>query len=38
VAEAAFAETLSLPIWPDMSEPEVDRVVARVRFHMTGKE
>jgi perosamine synthetase len=38
VAEAVFAETLSLPIWPDMSEPEVDRVVARVRFHMTGKE
>ena len=36
VAEAVFAGTLSLPIWPDMSEAEVQRVVERVRFHITG--
>jgi len=37
VAEAAFAESLSLPIWPDMTDADVDRVIARVRFHVTGK-
>ncbi len=35
-AEAAFAQTLSLPIWPDMTEEDVDRVMERVRFHLTG--
>ena len=38
VAEAIFAGTLSLPIWPDMSESDVDRVISRVRFHLTGRE
>ncbi|MEK7347458.1 MAG: DegT/DnrJ/EryC1/StrS family aminotransferase [Candidatus Eisenbacteria bacterium] len=38
VAEAIFAGTLSLPIWPDMSEADVTRVIARVRFHMMGHE
>jgi dTDP-4-amino-4,6-dideoxygalactose transaminase len=37
-AEKAFAETLSLPIWPDMRDLDVDRVIARVRYHVTGKE
>jgi dTDP-4-amino-4,6-dideoxygalactose transaminase len=36
VAEGVFAGTLSLPIWPDMSEGDVARVVERVRFHLTG--
>ena len=34
VAEGIYAGTLSLPIWPDMTEADVDRVVARVRFHL----
>lgn len=38
VAEAIYAGTLSLPIWPDMSDAEVDRVIARVRRHVTGRE
>ena len=38
VAEAIFEGTLSLPIWPDMSAADVDRVIARVRFHLTGRE
>ncbi len=38
VAEAVFAGTLSLPIWPDMSRADVERVIARVRFHLAGKE
>ena len=38
VAEAIFAGTLSLPIWPDMSEAEVSRMIARVRFHLMGHE
>ena len=38
VAESVFAGTLSLPIWPDMSDADVRRVIARVRFHLTGKE
>lgn len=38
VAEAEFADTLSLPIWPDLTDAGVDRVIARVRYHLTGKE
>jgi len=33
-AETCYAGTLSLPIWPDMTDDEVDRVAERVRFHM----
>ncbi|HEU4725645.1 MAG TPA: DegT/DnrJ/EryC1/StrS aminotransferase family protein [Candidatus Eisenbacteria bacterium] len=36
-AEAVFAGTLSLPIWPDMSEADVSRVIERVRFHLERK-
>lgn len=34
VAESVYDETLSLPIWPDMTMEQVDRVSERVRFHM----
>jgi perosamine synthetase len=34
VAESIYEETLSLPIWPDMTREHVDRVAERVRFHM----
>jgi dTDP-4-amino-4,6-dideoxygalactose transaminase len=34
VAEGIYAGTLSLPIWPDMTDAEVDRVIARVRSHL----
>jgi perosamine synthetase len=34
VAESIYEETLSLPIWPDMTTEQVDRVAQRVRFHM----
>ncbi|HET9253388.1 MAG TPA: DegT/DnrJ/EryC1/StrS family aminotransferase [Candidatus Eisenbacteria bacterium] len=34
VAERVYDETLSLPIWPDMTDAQVDRVAERVRFHM----
>ena len=33
-AEACYRETLSLPIWPDMTDAEVDRVAERVRHHV----
>ena len=33
-----LAVAVSLPIWPDMSAADVDRVIARVRFHLTGRE
>lgn len=33
-AESCYAGTLSLPIWPDMKDGEVDRVAERVRKHM----
>lgn len=36
-AEQSFEETLSLPIYPDLSDADVDRVAERVRFHLTGK-
>jgi len=35
-AEAAYAGTLSLPIYPDLSDADVDRVAGRVRFHLEG--
>jgi perosamine synthetase len=35
-AESCYAGTLSLPIWPDMKDDEVDRVAERVRHHMGG--
>lgn len=35
-AEAFYAGTLSLPIWPDMKDEEVDRVAERVRAHLEG--
>ncbi len=35
-AEAAYARTLSLPIWPDMTDADVDRVAERVRTHVEG--
>ena len=33
-AETCYAGTLSLPIWPDMSDADVDRVADRIRRHM----
>jgi perosamine synthetase len=36
VAETCYEESLSLPIWPDMTEAEVDRVIERVKHHMKG--
>jgi len=36
VAEGSFAETLSLPIYPDLSDSEVDRIVERIRAHRGG--
>jgi len=36
-AERCFEETLSLPIYPDLADADVDRVAQRVRFHLTGK-
>ena len=38
VAERVYEETLSLPIWPDMTDPQVDRVVERVRHHIAAKD
>lgn len=38
VAEACYEETLSLPIWPDMTPAQVDRVAERVRFHMAAMD
>ena len=37
VAEGCYRETLSLPIWPDMKDSEVDRVAERVRFHLAKR-
>jgi dTDP-4-amino-4,6-dideoxygalactose transaminase len=34
VAERVYDETLSLPIWPDMTDAQVDRVGERVRHHL----
>ncbi len=34
VAERCFAEALSLPIWPDMKDSDVDRVAERLRHHL----
>ena len=36
VAERCFAETLSLPIYPDLSDSDVDRIVDRIRAHRGG--
>jgi len=36
VAEACYAATLSLPIYPDLSDADADRVAERVRAHATG--
>ena len=36
-AETAYAKTLSLPIYPDLSDADVDRVAGRIRHHLTGK-
>ena len=36
VAERCFQETLSLPIYPDLTDPEVDRVADRIRAHLGG--
>ena len=38
VAERVYEETLSLPIWPDMTDLQVDRVVERVRHHMAAMD
>lgn len=34
VAEACYEESLSLPIWPDMTDAEVDWVIERVKHHL----
>ncbi|HZE20067.1 MAG TPA: DegT/DnrJ/EryC1/StrS aminotransferase family protein [Candidatus Angelobacter sp.] len=34
VAEGCFQETLSLPIYPDLTDSEVDRVLDRIRHHL----
>ena len=36
VAEACYASTLSLPIYPDLSDADVDRIAERVRAHTTA--
>ena len=36
VAETCYEESLSLPIWPDMTDADVDRVIERVKHHMGG--
>ncbi len=36
VAERCFQETLSLPIYPDLTDSEVDRIMDRIRAHMSG--
>lgn len=38
VSESLYEETLSLPIWPDMTVEQVDRVAERVRFHMRAMD
>ena len=37
-AERCFEETLSLPIYPDLTDADVGRVAQRIRFHLTGKD
>jgi dTDP-4-amino-4,6-dideoxygalactose transaminase len=34
-AERCFAESLSLPIYPDLADADVDRIVDRIRSHLT---
>ena len=36
-AEKCFEETLSLPIYPDLGDPDVDRIAERVRAHLGGR-
>jgi perosamine synthetase len=36
-AERCFEETLSLPIYPDLADADVDRVAHRIRTHLKGK-
>jgi len=36
-AEKCFEETLSLPIYPDLADADVDRVAERVRAHLGGR-
>ena len=36
VAESCYATTLSLPIYPDLSDADVDRVAERVRARVAG--
>jgi perosamine synthetase len=36
VAETCYEESLSLPIWPDMTDAEVDWVIERVKHHVAG--
>ena len=36
IAERCFEETLSLPIYPDLTDPEVDHIASRIRAHMGG--
>jgi perosamine synthetase len=35
-AERCFEETLSLPIYPDLSDSDADRIVDRIRAHLGG--
>ena len=35
-AEKIYRETLSLPIYPGLADPDVDRVVERIRKHLGG--
>ncbi len=37
VAEKCFQETLSLPIYPDLTDADVDRVIERVRAHLGAR-
>jgi perosamine synthetase len=34
IAERCFQETLSLPIFPDLTDPDVDWITERIRHHM----
>jgi len=34
VAERCYSETLSLPIYPDLSDSGVDRIADRIRAHL----
>jgi len=36
VAESCYATTLSLPIYPDLRDADVDRVAERIKAHMAG--